>query len=756
MIPKCITETHIAEAIRHILRDGVPPQRRSRGYCLVTNGEHLPPKYTISLAHQVASGECLRPDRFSGGAESNGFLRRLCFDVVECPCGGRITSVSGPSERKRHMIASTRHPERCRDCKKRVRELLERIYGTCIENHRFRWRTGLAPYTEIPIGATLRDVATALKRYRGFGISDFVRSKVLAGCDFWVPDPGFTLEFDESQHFTNPRKLALSAYAEDMPLGFSAKRWITLCEHHDAKDNDPLFRDEQRAWYDTLRDLLPSIEGMRPTVRLYSRDLVWCSLDPASTEDMEHFSDVIHQGHPPSSRTRVAIRSPTVRREPTLRVAMVFPQAKRRTKNGVPPTGGGAQRPLVPTTSSFAGESVDFVLFPEGYICATDNTRKRSLQRLASELNAPLLVGAIDKNLDASDRAWQVLLRFEPDGSTPSRIYVKHSTAEAVAFERQDWEPCEALPTFDLRGVTAGATICHDHYLGLLPRFLAKRGVQLWVNPSFDNVSDIKWSSVLRLRAVENRFFALCTLHCDVNARTRTHPFGFSPDGAELSARQAGSNLARPLSKCNEAESIYIVELDMDVVGKPLDWSKIPPAETPTGDGNATSPKSVRIALRSGKPAVLGRSGWKGGRSDLRVETDYGPIYVGVVPGERILDAGACFDVIDQAKQMCCKPIVWNEWKQLPADPAKLSALMMGRAIECCAPIVVSDQEGICDLVELSNRNKIPARRTIEPSGIATIDIRYAWGLKSAFKMVERNIARDMRLEALNRYRGLG
>ena len=367
-------------------------------------------------------------------------------------------------------------------------------------------------------------------------------------------------------------------------------------------------------------------------MRLYSRDLVWCSLDPASTEDMEHFSDVIHQGHPPSSRTRVAIRSPTVRREPTLRVAMVFPQAKRRTKNGVPPTGGGAQRPLVPTTSSFAGESVDFVLFPEGYICATDNTRKRSLQRLASELNAPLLVGAIDKNLDASDRAWQVLLRFEPDGSTPSRIYVKHSTAEAVAFERQDWEPCEALPTFDLRGVTAGATICHDHYLGLLPRFLAKRGVQLWVNPSFDNVSDIKWSSVLRLRAVENRFFALCTLHCDVNARTRTHPFGFSPDGAELSARQAGSNLVRPLSKCNEAESIYIVELDMDVVGKPLDWSKIPPAETPTGDGNATSPKSVRIGLRSGKPAVLGRSGWKGGRSDLRVETDYGPIYVGVQP----------------------------------------------------------------------------------------------------------------------------
>ena len=113
------------------------------------NGEHLPPKYTISLAHQVATGECLHPDRFSGGAESNGFLRRRGFDVVKCDRGGsvhdgRSTSVSSPSERKRHMIASTRHSERCPECKIRVGELLERIYGTCVPDHRSGWETGLA------------------------------------------------------------------------------------------------------------------------------------------------------------------------------------------------------------------------------------------------------------------------------------------------------------------------------------------------------------------------------------------------------------------------------------------------------------------------------------------------------------------------------------------------------------------------------------------------------------------------------------
>ena len=49
MIPSDIINEHIAEAIRRIERDGIPPRRRGRDYCLVTNGNHLPPKYTIAL-----------------------------------------------------------------------------------------------------------------------------------------------------------------------------------------------------------------------------------------------------------------------------------------------------------------------------------------------------------------------------------------------------------------------------------------------------------------------------------------------------------------------------------------------------------------------------------------------------------------------------------------------------------------------------------------------------------------------------------
>ena len=320
----------------------------------------------------------------------------------------------------------------------------------------------IAPYEATEIGPVLRDVARILEAHRGFGTAKFVQRDVLAGCDYWVPDPGFIVEFDESQHFTSPRKLALSVYADVHTLGFSAKRWMEICEHHDARDNAPPYRDEQRAWYDTLRDLVPSIKGLQPTVRLYARDRVWCSLDPDSAEDRERFSDLTYEEGFPSSRTTVGTRSPAVRPQSTLRVAMVFPHVAQRSSNGVPPSGAEAQEPDVPTGASFAGEAVDFVLFPEGYMSASDQKRTKSLKQLASDLGAPLLVGAVDRRVDSTGRAWQVLIRFDPDGSC-SRVYTKHSTADAVAFERPDWEPSSMLPTFELGGVTAGATLCHDH-----------------------------------------------------------------------------------------------------------------------------------------------------------------------------------------------------------------------------------------------------------------------------------------------------
>ena len=445
-----------------------------------------------------------------------------------------------------------------------------------------------------------------------------------------------------------------------------------------------------------------------------------------SGDDRKHLSDPMHRGSSLSSRTA-----------PTLRVALVFPKLN--------------EPPAVPSVDSFAGEEVDFALFPEGYVCSSDEGGTGLLKKLASDLDAPLLVGACG-SADLAGKG-QVLLRFDPGDSPPTQIYIKHSSADAVAFGMPGWNPRDRLPTFELSGVRAGATICHDHYLGLLQRHLARRGARIWLNPSYDNVVDIKWSSVLRLRAVENRLFALCTLHDNKEKRTRTHPFAFSPDGNELWARMAGSTERRLLSDCTEAGVVYIVELDTASAGKPPNWSNLPLADRPKRPRNGKPQKPVRVALRDERPAVYGKSGWTA-NIDGGVETDQGRAYVGVVPNERILDAAACFFVLDRAKQMDCHPIIWNHWECLPTTSEQIAAPMMGRAIECCAPIVISDRAGIHELVELSNKNKIPARRTIESSGEAIVDVGYAWGLRSALKMVTKCLPTGSGT-ALDRYRSL-
>ena len=45
---------------------------------------------------------------------------------------------------------------------------------------------------------------------------------------------------------------------------------IYLSETIAAEDDDPPFRDEQRAWYDALRDFVPAFEGLQPTVKFQS------------------------------------------------------------------------------------------------------------------------------------------------------------------------------------------------------------------------------------------------------------------------------------------------------------------------------------------------------------------------------------------------------------------------------------------------------------------------------------------------------
>jgi hypothetical protein len=111
--------------------------------------------------------------------------------------------------------------------------------------------------------------------------------------DFFLPEQGMIVEFDESQHFTEPRKIALSLYPSDLEIGFSREAWMKHCDEIHAHDKDPPFRDEQRAWYDTLRDFIPGVKGFLPTVRLFVKDMAWCNLDTNDMSNIQKFKSLI-------------------------------------------------------------------------------------------------------------------------------------------------------------------------------------------------------------------------------------------------------------------------------------------------------------------------------------------------------------------------------------------------------------------------------------------------------------------------------
>ncbi len=80
-IPKTISRQNVIDAIREIKVHGIPRERLPRKWYLSYKGRKYPTKLAISLAHKIAKGRSLVPSKFTGGNESNSFLRRLGFSV---------------------------------------------------------------------------------------------------------------------------------------------------------------------------------------------------------------------------------------------------------------------------------------------------------------------------------------------------------------------------------------------------------------------------------------------------------------------------------------------------------------------------------------------------------------------------------------------------------------------------------------------------------------------------------------------------
>lgn len=116
-------------------------------------------------------------------------------------------------------------------------------------------------------------IARALEKHGRFTREEFIPTDRVLHCDIFIPSEKLVVEIDEAQHFTRPRALSLGAYPRSAPVGFSKREWIRRSLETDARDNDPPYRDEQRAFRDAMRDLLLPLHGFKPVRRIFIGEL---------------------------------------------------------------------------------------------------------------------------------------------------------------------------------------------------------------------------------------------------------------------------------------------------------------------------------------------------------------------------------------------------------------------------------------------------------------------------------------------------
>lgn len=82
MIPNNISEENIFKALSWIDSHGVPREHISTKFSLVLEGKLYPTKYVITIANVFANGSQHSPALFSGGDETNNFLKRYGFIII--------------------------------------------------------------------------------------------------------------------------------------------------------------------------------------------------------------------------------------------------------------------------------------------------------------------------------------------------------------------------------------------------------------------------------------------------------------------------------------------------------------------------------------------------------------------------------------------------------------------------------------------------------------------------------------------------
>lgn len=246
---------HVLRAIEKYLVN--KPDHYAARSAFLNHGEHkLPAKFILRMSFQELTGVMPKSEQITGGKASVKLLQRLGFDAIY---------LKPPKRASRNPIKSAR--------REAFKKELEKYWGKVETEYRFSEIRVPDLDKRKDMDPDLLKVLKAIESERNISVKG--RKNYRLSCDFYLPDIHAIFEFDERQHFTLLRAASLRAYPSNIQLGFSLTRWIELSSTIQAGDNSPIYRDEQRAFYDSIRDILAPKIGLKPVVRIFEEDVFW-------------------------------------------------------------------------------------------------------------------------------------------------------------------------------------------------------------------------------------------------------------------------------------------------------------------------------------------------------------------------------------------------------------------------------------------------------------------------------------------------
>ena len=186
------------------------------------------------------------------------------------------------------------HDCRCNKCKSVIYAMFFRIYDEVEFKPKFENASvRLEDYEGKRVYQSLCKIYKALQRcHRN---KSFVKVNNLCESDLYIPSRKLLIEIDELQHFTEERYIALKNYPKGFKLSYDVKAYKQMCKKIKSKDPEPKYRNEQRAWYDSVRDFLPKIcpEEVKKVIRIPLGEYRWCNLDYKKDKDIAKFKRLL-------------------------------------------------------------------------------------------------------------------------------------------------------------------------------------------------------------------------------------------------------------------------------------------------------------------------------------------------------------------------------------------------------------------------------------------------------------------------------